>query len=380
MTKFEISDSEYDYYQWRAQAQQSGLHEKIALAYYTPYTDDMYTFYLNENHRITPVFTKKEWLRRMDLSKIINSFNSEKFSNYDSEIIMDLAKTSAARQKKHSGEIEDVLWNGLTFGVTGIFDEIPAIDIQLTDYYTCRSDSGKLMREVFDAAYNAGIDPDASYSEIASQIPELNLPYRDEHYREPKHAYSFSDQPRLCGHTTVVILSCSNKNYIPVEKRNGVVSEAPNWWSPIPNGSFQPSSHHETPDLYKNTLRGFSQELLPNVDNVREYLDEKVTEGKMHVDFLGAGIGAINAYLHTYSLVYVEDSELSESIMERSRKSWRSEQLEFFEIADNNQMKSLLDSSQTTPYNVLGVAEAFVHLEEEYDMDLPFTIERANLK
>lgn len=377
--RFEIDGSANQYLKWRSKAQREGFLHKVCLAYYSNNASNLYTINVEGDQRLIPVFVDGDWFQRSSPDVPIVSYNDEEYSDYEEDYLVDLAKAVAYESGKTEGDLDDYIWNNPTYGVTRADRDSLQFNLRLTDYYTVKSKSARLIEEVFKSAYESNLRPDLSYPEIAEELSKLSLPYRDTYFRNFDHMTNFDDGPRLCARSTIVVMNTGDGYAIPFEKRGAEVSESPFWWNPIPGSVFQPLQESNTqPSMKDDTIHAVADKVTPSHDSrrVRSYLFDKIETDEVNLEYTTTGIDCINGYIQFYNLLFIDDTDFYDKFVTHGRSSWHSQDTALIYIQNKDRMKELLDPEVLNPYNILGLSEALIRLRNNYDIDIPLHITR----
>lgn len=377
--RFDIHDDENEYLRWRSEAQRKGLLHKVCLAYYSVNASNLYTISVEGDQRLVPVFVEEDWFQRGGADIPIRSYDENEYSDYDIGPLEDIAKSVAYESGKKEGEVGEYLWNNKTYGVTNVEEDGLSFDLRLTDYYTVRSKSARLTEEVFRAAYEEEINADASYPEVAENLYSLDLPYRDAYYQNFDQMTRFESGPRLCARSTIVILNTGDGYAIPFEKRGAEVSESPFWWNPVPGSVFQPiQESNTTPSMKDDTIHSVAEKLTPNYDarRVRSFLSEKLENDEASLEYTTTGIDCINGYVQFYNMLFIDDPEFYNRFVSEDDTSWQSKNTTMVHIQNENRLAEFLDPGVLNPYNILGLSEALIRLDKNYNVDVPLHITR----
>lgn len=377
--RFKIQDDENKYLRWRSKAQREGFLYKVCLAYYSNSASNLYTISVDGDQRLIPVFVDGDWFQRTSPDTSIVSYNDDKYSDYDTEYLKEIAKSVAYESGQNEGNLEDYIWNNATYGVTSANTDALQFSLRLTDYYTVRSRSARLTEEVFQSAYSESIRPDLSYPQIAEELPKIDLPYRDTYYRDFEHMTNFEMGPRLCARSTIVVMNTGNGYAIPFEKRGAEVSESPFWWNPIPGSVFQPLQESNTdPSMRDDTIHSVAEKVTPEHDSrrVRSYLFDKLKTDDVHLEYTTTGIDFINGYMQFYNVLFIDDPEFYKKFITSNHSSWQSQSTSLIHIKNKDRMDELLDPEVLNPYNVLGLSEALLRIKHNYEVELPLHLTR----
>lgn len=371
-----------DYYEWRSKAEESGLLHRMAVSYYLEDSKQLYGALLNGEAITAPIFTYRDWVEVTDIEYPIRSFDEDKVSDFDREPLEEVARVMGHRDGNDDAEIEDYMWNGPVYGVESCEREGIHFDLVAADYYTVRERAARLEEEMYRGLYDAGFDPDASYQELYEQGNEVDTPYRDKVVPDFEEAVEFHDAPRLAGGNAVTIFNTGDGYKIPMIKRSGTVSESSGWWSPLPCGVFQPYHEDEGayPKLRNHLYKEFAEYMfglspsdpLPDDFEPIEELDDILTDDSSDSALVhtATGIDCKNTNVQFYGALIIDDPEYYDQYINGLSDSWEFEEYRLVDVTDGEMLQKILNINVTNPYNVLGLCEALMLLEEEYNADL----------
>lgn len=391
-----MSHPEYDYLEWRKQAEKNGLLHKATQLYYIADSKQLYSISIDGKIQTIPIFTYREWITTGDINLPLGDSNvSEIHSDYDTDVLQHLANSIAYNDgsDKESTQIEDYMWNDPVYGITD--GERRKLDFEVTtsDYYTVRTHSTKLEEELFRSFYDLGVDPDIPMLDIQPRLSELSTPYRDKFARDLDTMLEFKENtPRMAGGNAVMFFKTEDSYKFPIIRRSNNVAESRDWISFVPAGVFQPylAEDSETipePDLKQHILKEYSEYFfnadidgpLPDskeVNELQELLaDEENDSELVHT---ATGIDCKNTNMQFFGAMVIDDESYYEKYKEslELNDSWVVDGYSFVDVKDTEKLESLLSPSITNPYNVLGLSEGLQFLKKEHDAVIGCDINR----
>lgn len=300
--------------QWIQQnSVESGAQERFLRQYY----GDEFLYQSPVFKRPHTLLTKPEWQVVQPVNDQIGTSVQTKTVHHEfqairQQLIRKLAFESD-RFEDTKVQVNNFMRNGDVFRPVSITttDGGIEIDFEMTDYYSTLTNGGTLRYELYNQAMEEN-----GFNAVQS------LSYRDKYMPTARDALTVSNRHTELGVFVAVILNHGNNLLIPTAYRTGRVNAERYRYSLIPTLGYDPIQKG-TSSIRDVIVKEFCEELLS--DNELRYFDKirtAIQDDKIQLRNTGVGVNAMSGAVHSANLLYIEDRQLSEWVLENRSDNW----------------------------------------------------------
>lgn len=330
-----------EYLDWLADARPRGVIRDALFEYYGDDIDtNAYTIEAGGDRWRYTVFTKSNWLG-LDggLNDFIGRTKSTAKTAHDDRRIKRLAREMYMRQYDPTDEVVEfpvkkLLWNGDSVCISGLAGDA-SFEVERTDFYSYVSSGESMLRELYDALWDAGVTATTDADAIAAALDSLDQ--RDQQAGSFADYLMWADHVHKVGPVCQLVLTRPDGTHEAYyTKRSRYVLQAPGSYSVTPAGELQAESPNEA-SMRGKAIETLSEEVLGvpdemsggtrSGDTVRARLADAIRDGKIHISRTAFGFDMHAVKPIFAGLVYVSDPETSEWFRKRMETNWEADKL-----------------------------------------------------
>jgi|GEM_PF-5740415 len=337
--------------------------------YYAASREAFYSVDLGSDRGRLPLVTRPAWLQpTRDVAGVVGGFRPVASSAVDESFL------SAYRQAiRVVTGAEPELWNGAVLRVVSLDRDTIRLGFELTDYYSYLSDGLSLAIEAYEA--------------VGSARP-ASLPRRQAAASDVESVLDVRARHTKLGVNTFCVLQPGDRSPVAlVGRRSSRVAEHPSRYSVMPAGTldYRPDTSEglgQAP-IEELVLREFSEELLdtPTAEDssqehahlrrLRALLDG--TGADLWVS--GFGVELLRGQPELTLLLYIEDPDFSEAVLEDLSVTWEFDQAQgssdlIHPVSDSSFLELVTDI-ETVPSSTMAACQGLQILRAQYGLDVP---------
>lgn len=372
-----------EYLDWVADARPRGVIRDALFEYYG---DDIeanaYSVETDSNRWRYTVFTKPKWLGLTgELDDYIGRTKSTKKTEHNDRRVKRLAREMYMRQHEPSNEVVEfpvkkLLWNGDSLCVSGLVGDDASFEVERTDFYSYVSTGESMLRELYDALWDAGITSPADGATIEAALD--HLPQRD------RLASTFADYTMWADHIhkvgpvcQLVLTRPDGTHEAYYTKRSQYVLQAPGSYSVTPAGELQAerpgdvSMQGRAIEILTEEVLGVPDEMsggMKRGETVRVRLKNAIQDDEIHISRTAFGFDMHAVKPIFAGLVYVSNPETSEWFRRRMKTNWEADKLKRVSLPLDDLPRDLHPNLASSA-GALAFYEGLRALERGHDVD-----------
>lgn len=372
----DISDqSFYPYYRWWYGVENSGLVVTAVTEYYTDSSPkEVLQARVGDTTYQYPFLTRDKW-SWADTAYQFDFTRSETQKQYQWHLITSaVSRMSYSSSKKpvHTvSDVEEQVWNGDLYTVSGLTDETREVTLAESDFYSVLSTSEPFVEEFHTKLYEENIS--VATEDITSHIHEGEFPVRD------KYAGTIDDilthtqvASHSIGGTYPVILQTENGFELVLSKRSTEVMSWPGYWGVIPAGYFAPDGIDSRLGVLNQFYSEYCEELF-SVDEgtvtgqhkqVRE-VEDAIANDDAEFQVTGFGVTGLSVSFEVSGVYVVYDTERAEQMKQEIDGNYESEEIAFVSLSDSTELQNYLHPTNITAPSAFAVLNAIRYLQTE---------------
>ncbi len=351
--------------EWKQQAFKNNLLEDLSQAYYDDESELLYTVSIDGEYRTLPLFSPYSWLIHTHPEAPVASYTNKMYSDYDYDAIVE----NIAELIPDGEDPEEYVWNDEVFACSEAITDEFWFSFVKSDYFTVRTIQARLENEMYEKAFEEGIDPTAKSEELSDDIYDWSLPYRDEYYPSFSDLATMRKRPRYVGIDATVVLNTGDSYSIVLQEQPGTVTTHPNRLKNTPGGVFNTQDDDSPPYITEFIHKAIESELSIAQDDFETLMDE----GQASIETLGVALESIRGYLQLHYLVYVNEPNVGEQLKEEISESG---DFTYLDVSDTQAISEYLLDDSTPINSAFGVSESLIRLSRKYNIEFGTEIKR----